>query len=302
MDDIYILFGIDMETDIGSFTPFLKGVEEGTPLLLELFDKKGIHATFLWVADIAQKYKQLVREVESCGHEIGCHTLQHETLGDPFFDIPFIKPVLQEEIEYRISKATEIIGDVIGHQPISFRTTRFWSNEIILNSLNNLGYLTDSSYSMYYHQKQLIPYHPSSESWTEKGNLNILEIPVFADLTMESHDKYGRDRDQWPIFRTEGAKALIHHITNMITFFSKRNLPKIFCFYLHPWEFVTMPNRISFGEAVIEPFPFIVENCGTKALEELSLLIDELLNMGGQFFTFRDFADIWRITSKDIIN
>jgi len=293
MNDVFVLLGIDMETDIGVFTPFLQGVEKGTPLLLKLFEKKGIPATFLWVADIISQFKSLAKEIERCGHENGCHTLQHETLGEPYFDIPLIKPVLSEEVAYRIQKATEIVGDVIGTQPLSFRTTRFWGNEITLNTLNDLGYLADSSYPMYYYQKQLTPYHPSRENWTEIGNLNILEIPTFADLTIESHDEYGRDRDQWPIFRTEGSQVLMNHIENMITYFSKRNLPKVFCFYLHPWEFIEVPSRLTYGEATIEPFPFITKNCGLKALQELSILIDELLQIGGQFYTFQDFTKIW---------
>ena len=82
MKDIFVLFGIDMETDIGSFTPFLQGVERGTPLLLHLFEKKGIPATFLWVAEIISQFKPLVKEIESSGQENGCHT----------YDYLFIKP------------------------------------------------------------------------------------------------------------------------------------------------------------------------------------------------------------------
>ena len=49
--------------------------------------------------------------------------------------------------------------------------------------------------------KTAYPLPSFTENWTESGNLNILEIPTFVDLTIESHDEYGRDRDQWPIFR-----------------------------------------------------------------------------------------------------
>jgi len=296
MKDIYVLLGIDMETDIGSFTPFLQGVKKGTPLLLKLFEEKGVPATFLWVADIISQFKPLVKDSERSGHEIGCHTLQHETLGEPFFEIPLIKPVLPEEVAFRITKATEMVGDVIGSQPRSFRTTRFWGSELTLNTLNDLGYVADSSYPMYYYQKQLTPYHPSRENWTESGDLDILEIPTFADLTIESHDQYGRDRDQWPIFRTEGAKSLMTHIMNMVTYISNRNLPQVFCFYFHPWEFIEMPSRLSYGEATIEPYPFITKNCGETALKELSILIDELLKVGGRFYTFKDFAANWKNT------
>jgi len=33
----YVIFGIDMETDVGSFTPFYEGAKNGTPILLEVF-------------------------------------------------------------------------------------------------------------------------------------------------------------------------------------------------------------------------------------------------------------------------
>jgi hypothetical protein len=45
---IKVLFGIDMETDVGSFTPFYEGVKNGTPKLLDLFAKKNITGTFFF--------------------------------------------------------------------------------------------------------------------------------------------------------------------------------------------------------------------------------------------------------------
>jgi len=43
-----VVFGFDMETDVGSFTPFTKGVKHGTPELLKLLKKHDIQATFFW--------------------------------------------------------------------------------------------------------------------------------------------------------------------------------------------------------------------------------------------------------------
>ena len=45
-----VVLGFDMETDIGSFTPFYEGVKHGTPRLLKLLKKHGIRATFFWTA------------------------------------------------------------------------------------------------------------------------------------------------------------------------------------------------------------------------------------------------------------
>ena len=41
-----VVFGFDMETDIGSFTPYYEGVQHGTPRLLDLMAKHDIQATF----------------------------------------------------------------------------------------------------------------------------------------------------------------------------------------------------------------------------------------------------------------
>ena len=78
MREIQVVFGIDMETDIGSWTP----------LLLNLFAKKSIPVTAFWVADTARRFPEIVREMESAGHETGTHSLYHETVGDSLFEIP----------------------------------------------------------------------------------------------------------------------------------------------------------------------------------------------------------------------
>ena len=56
----------------------------------------------------------------------------------------------------------------------------------------------------------------SAEDWTQSGDLRIVELPNFADLSMESKDPYGRDMDQWPLYRLEGAHAMMHHIDGYI--------------------------------------------------------------------------------------
>ena len=68
---------------------------------------------------------------------------------------------------------------------------------------------------MYYYRERLVPYHPSKEDWTKEGDLDLLEIPNFADMAMQSKDPgLERDRDQWPLFRTKGAGVLMKHIHN----------------------------------------------------------------------------------------
>jgi peptidoglycan/xylan/chitin deacetylase (PgdA/CDA1 family) len=290
-ETIKVLLGIDMETDIGSFTPYYNGVNEGAPLLLDLPAGENIKATFYFTGEAAKECPRITKAVAASNNEIGCHSLYHETLGDELFPIPGLKPVLPEEVPLRIKKATEWVEEVSGIKPVSFRCPRLWGSTTVINALEETGYTTDASYPMYFYRKQFAPYHPSKENWLEKGGSKILEIPNFADMLMESGDPgLERDRDQWPKFRTEGAGALMLHIDNFLTFVRQRNIPPVLCFYFHPWEFIPMPKEIHAGEGTSIPDPFIVENCGEAALCNLRELIQRLKDAGAEFYRADEFA------------
>ncbi|MBI3945152.1 MAG: polysaccharide deacetylase family protein, partial [Armatimonadetes bacterium] len=94
MSEITVVLGFDCETDVGSFTPFYEGLERGTPLLLDLLREKGVSATFFFTGDAAERHPEVVRQVAAAGHEVGCHSLHHETVGAPIFDVPGLKPLL----------------------------------------------------------------------------------------------------------------------------------------------------------------------------------------------------------------
>ena len=109
MSKIRTVLGFDMETDIGSWTSFYDGFRIGTPRILEILDRRGVTGTFFFTADSAQKNPDMVKMVKNAGHEIGCHTLFHETIGDSLFEIPGMIPILPEEVEHRIELCTQIV-------------------------------------------------------------------------------------------------------------------------------------------------------------------------------------------------
>ena len=286
-----VLLGFDMETDIGSWTPYYEGLVHGTPRLLETLSKHDATGTFFFVGDAANQHPEVVRMVADAGHEVGCHTLYHETIGDELFPIPGLKPVLPEECYHRIEVATSAVENALGTKITSFRSPRLWGSTAVANALENLGYTADASYPMYFYKDRLVPYHPSKDDWTKEGDMKLVEIPNFADMTLESHDEYGRDRDQWPKFRTEGAEAMMAHVDNMLGFYAGRNLAPLFCFYMHPWEFWEMPKGlVSYGEGAVLADQSFVENCGEVAVGELSKLIAMLKDRGATFTTAREQA------------
>ena len=297
MREIQVVFGIDMETDIGSWTPFYEGVAKGTPLLLNLFAKKSIPLTAFWVADTARRFPEIVREMESAGHETGTHSLYHETVGDSLFEIPGTYPLLPEEVQPRIKLATDILEDIVGHKVVSWRCPRLFGGTHVTNALEALGYECDATYPMYFYNEQLFPYHPSQENWTEQGSLNLIEIIQFADMGMESKDDYGRDKDQWPLYRTQSTEAFIPHIESFMSYLEKNDQsqkPIVLCFYFHPWEFWEMPEGvIHFGEGGVLPDPFLTKGCGMYCLNQVELLIDWLKSKEASFLTASQCARKW---------
>jgi peptidoglycan-N-acetylglucosamine deacetylase len=286
-----VVFGFDMETDIGSWTPFYNGLQKGTPRILDVLAEHSVDSTFFFVADSVRLHPEVVKMVDKAGYEVGCHTLYHETLGDEIIPIPGLRPVLPEECFHRIEVATDIVQQSVGKKVVSFRAPRLWGSTAMVNALEDLGYVADATYPMFYYKDRLVPYHPSRDNWTKEGNMKIVEIPNFADMVMESKTSDGRDRDQWPLFRSEGAESLMLRIDSMLAFYEKKKLPAVLCFYFHPWEFYEMPQgAIHFGEGAVIPDPFIIKNCGEKAVSELSKLIKMLKERDAEFVRASDIA------------
>lgn len=289
---IQVLFGIDMETDVGSFTPYYEGVKNATPMMLDMFADKGVKGTFYFTGHAAKHNPETVKLVSGTDNEVGCHSLFHETVGEELFSIPGVVPLLEEEVPLRLKRATEWVADVAGTQPISFRCPRLWGSTAVVNALEGLGYTSDASYPMYYFRNQFAPYHPSKDDWTKKGDLNIVEIPNFADMAMKSNDPgLERDRDQWPIFRTENAEALMTRVNKHIAFLQEKDLPVVLCFYFHPWEFIPCKTQYMFGEGGSCVQEFLVKGCGEKATTEFSRLIDMLKGIGAEFMTAAELAE-----------
>ena len=233
----------------------------------------------------------MVKMVKNAGHEIGCHTLFHETIGDPLFEIPGMIPILPEEVEHRIELCTQIVEDIAGVHPTSFRCPRLFGSTQVVRALEKLNYKADATYPMYFYKEQLVPYHPSADDWTKKGDMKLVEIPNFADLSMESKDQYGRDMDQWPLWRTENAEAVMKHIDGYGKYCADKNVEPFLCFYAHPWEFAKMPEGLIYsGEGAVLPDPFIIKNCGEYSAVQFERLIEMLQNAGYEFYQAGDIT------------
>ena len=285
-----VVFGFDMETDIESYTSTYEGVKFGTPKLIGLLRAENVRATFYWTGHAAVNNPEMVRRVRDAGHETGCHGLFHENLGDAVYPLANNHPVLPSEVEGRIVEATRTVKRISGLKPVSFRCPRLWGSTRVINALEKMGYVSDASLPLYVYHAPFAPYHPATKDWTKKGGMRIVEIPNFCDLTMKSSDPYQRDRDQWPIYRTKSARALLDKIDAFVLYVETRKLRPVLCFYFHPWEFQKMPDEVAYGDATVRPASYVIKNCGDKALDQLGALIKGFKERGARFATAQDVA------------
>ena len=303
-----------METDLGNWGNTYEGVRHGTALILEILGRHAVPATFLFTADAAQACPAAVQGVLAAGHEVGCHGLRHEFLGEANSDTPGLFTLLPEEVGHRLELATAAVATIAGTRPVSFRCPRLQGSNQVIQALQRLGYVADSSYPTYFYGKQLGPYYPHRDDWREAGGLStgsplpsggdfagqalpVLELPLFADFTeplTDPADPFMRARDGWPRLRLEGGVRFKQRIDRMSRYLHERGQLAFVCLYLHPWEFVPTPRELVFGEGRLEVAEWLWQNSGPAHLAALDELLDLLRKDGAIFWSMKDFAAAWQ--------
>jgi len=192
-------------------------VVNNTEILLDLFDKYNIKATFFVLGWIAEVVPDLITRIEERGHEIATHGYSHS----------LITQVTPEFFDSDIKKALEVTNKCIKQKIKGFRAPSFtitkktlWALDILVQ--NGIEY--DSSvFPVGFHPDYGISDAPLS---VYKINSNLTEVPlsvvkIFGKRIPCSGGGYFR---QFPYFVT---KYLIRKCNNS-------GRPVIF--YLHPWE------------------------------------------------------------------
>jgi peptidoglycan-N-acetylglucosamine deacetylase len=69
---------VDFEPDCPPYlSSTFRGIEEGAPRLLDLFDGEAIRATYFTTSEVAERYPASVRAFIHAGHELACHGVTH---------------------------------------------------------------------------------------------------------------------------------------------------------------------------------------------------------------------------------
>ena len=251
--------------------------------------------------DAALNNAEQVKLVSANSFEIGCHSLKHETVGDAGFNMPNDAPILENELEGRLVENIRIIEEISRQNPISFRAPRLWQGHGQIVILEKLGFKIDASYSVAAHKEHLIPYHPSRKNWLAKGDLKILEIPNFAFLDNKNdYSRFFCKNDQWPLLRLLGADFIFENTKMVIKKQHELSDISVLLFYLHPWEFVRMPEKFEYDEGTFIFKPELYENCGEFMIREFEEYIKKSLQDGFEIVSCKKFYDIWGNYEKKI--
>jgi polysaccharide deacetylase family protein (PEP-CTERM system associated) len=193
-------------------------VVENTLTLLEILDKGDARGTFFVLGWVAERFPDLVKEIEARGHEIASHGYGHYLVHE------------QERDAFRedIHRAKKLLDD-LSQQPVrGYRAPSFSITDWAIEILEEVGYTYDSSFhpSMYHDRYGAIgdadPTNPRPHQVGEK----LIEVPVSVlragPLRLPwAGGGYFRVYPFW-LFR-RGARSIADSEDG-------------FLFYIHPWE------------------------------------------------------------------
>lgn len=166
--------------------------------LHEFFERHGARPTYVITHPVATDARsaEVLRSLLARGTcEIGAHHHAWETPPFSPEDVarhPYALSLPLPQFDAQLSSLTQAIIDGVGVQPVSYRSGRFGFSATHVSSLEQAGYLVDSSVAPLFYEahKQgpdfvgapLSPYFLAYDNATRPGSSNVLELPISAAL------------------------------------------------------------------------------------------------------------------------
>lgn len=212
----------------------IKVWKEGLPMLLDLYDKYDIKATFFYIANFAKQHPEIIKIVQERGHEIACHGLTHQ--HDKAFDVMSF----EEQLEH-LTIAKKILEDIAGEEVVSFRAPALRVNFDTPRVLMEAGFKYDSSVApqrmdmfmslgsrnkLQWFGASRTPYKASETNLARKGQSSIVEVPVSSFV--------------FPYIGTfMRVSPCLNAITRYLLYMETKGTAKVINFLIHPNEVIT---------------------------------------------------------------
>lgn len=200
-------------------------VNENTLRLLDLFDEHNAKSTFFMLGAVAEKYPQLITEIDKRGHEVASHGFAHQRATTQ------TQAVFKEDVYRSKSYLEDQLGRPIdGYRAPSFsiNETNEWAYDILVE----LGFKYSSSTYPIQHDLYGVPDWPRFIHNRPEG---IIEIPIPTVRNNDTNKGIGGG-GYFRLFPYWLSKRRIN------AFLSQEDAP--YSFYFHPWEIDAKQPRV----------------------------------------------------------
>ncbi|OPY80555.1 MAG: Peptidoglycan deacetylase [Syntrophorhabdus sp. PtaU1.Bin153] len=203
-------------------------VVQNTEMLLDLFEKHQVRATFFVLGWVAERCPGLVLEIRDRGHEVASHGYQHRLCTD----------LSAEELRADLLRSKRVIENITGEPVVGYRAPSFSITKETLDIVAACGYRYDSSFNNVRFNKRYgridsVDLSPSSNGIFISGQ-GLIELPI-------NNLKVG------PLVLPWGGGGYFRLYPTWLFTWGASHLcsgGKPFVLYLHPWEIDTAQPRV----------------------------------------------------------
>jgi polysaccharide deacetylase family protein (PEP-CTERM system associated) len=230
VEDYFQVEAFAGSVDRKSWNEWPSRVVTNTHRVLDLFDQHNAKGTFFFVGWVAARFPYLVREVQSRGHELACHSYWHRT----------VYSLTPDEFRKDTRQAKKAIEDAAGVSVTGYRAPSWSITKSCLWALDILaeeGFAYDSSIYPIHHDlygvpgAQRFPYTHACAN-----GLKLQEFPP-ATLRFLGTNFPAAGGGYLRIFPTAFTELAFHT-------FEKKYGERVVV-YLHPWELDPEQPRIN---------------------------------------------------------
>ena len=228
VEDYFQVSAFEDDVDRDRWSEYESRVVDSTRRILQLLDDHQVQATFFVLGWIAQRYPDLLREIQGCGHEIGSHSYWHRLV---YRQSP-------DEFRADLRDATKAIEDAIGQPIVAYRAPSFsitkrslWALRILVEE----GFRVDSSIVPARHDRYGLPGATPAPHCLETESGELWEFPISVRRIAGVNVPVAGGG----YFRLYPLKWTLQCLNRM-----NKKLGQPFVFYIHPWELDPAQPRI----------------------------------------------------------
>ena len=220
VEDWYHVAAFADRIDPEGWDRFAPRVDRNTRRLLEIFAAQGVKATFFVLGWVAERQRDLIRDIDRAGHEVACHGWSHQLV--------YGQERQTFRAETRRSKA--LLEDLTGKPVPGYRAASYSITAASLWALDELaeaGFRYDSSIFPVRHDRYGIP---DGERWphtlTTPSGAQLVEFPL-STARLAGVNLPVAGGGYFRIYPYGLTRAGLQSV-------NREGGP--FIFYMHPWE------------------------------------------------------------------